>query len=239
MQRKHQLIVYSVIALGLGYWNIRQNQASAGSNLQEQSLSSTAAGNTQGSPAPINSQSSGASTKAAATPSKTDLASLEDMSRTLFQFTRPDSRLADLVQYLDSSRQQPLVTHNSNPDSGDMVIVRTKSPLPGTRYFHAQYFSDENNNSFVQHMSFEFKPGPTAMNDAVSAVEKAFPDLPSPKIQNGNFVQWDVPGGYVLWIKKMQSNDLQDDPFNAYTDEDVGTVRVAMELEIHGDEDHH
>lgn len=166
------------------------------------------------------------------------LESLQDMTKTLYQFTRPDSQLSDLVQYLESSRQQPQIARNSNPDTGEQVIIRTRSPLPGTRYFHAQYFTGENQKSFVQHMSFEFKPSESAMNSAIDAIQNSFPDLPSPHVRDSNFIQWNV-GGYVLWIKKMAASDLQDDPFNAYSDEDVGTIRVAMELEIHGAEDAH
>ncbi|NJL71061.1 MAG: hypothetical protein HC888_05310 [Candidatus Competibacteraceae bacterium] len=40
---------------------------------------------------------------------------------------------------------------------------------------------------------------------------------------------------YIVWVKKMAKDDLQDDPFNSYTSADSGTVRVAVELEIHGD----
>lgn len=236
MQNKHQLIVTTVAVLGLGYWIHISSQSPARRQPQSQPQQESAPPNSQpqASTSAAGKPTLPSPTSAATQPQK-DLESLEDMSRTLFQFTRPESRLVDLVQYLESSRQQPQVTHDSNPDTGEMVIVRTRSPLPGTRYFHAQYFSDENNKSFVQHMSFEFKPGPTAMNDALNAVENAFPNLPDPKVRKGDFIQWEVPGGYVLWIQKMKSQDLQDDPFNAYTEKDVGTIRVAMELEIHGE----
>ena len=34
----------------------------------------------------------------------------------------------------------------------------------------------------------------------------------------------------------MNLEDLKDDPFNAYTQNDVGTIRMAIEMEIHGEE---
>ncbi len=50
--------------------------------------------------------------------------------------------------------------------------------------------------------------------------------------QTDKFISW-RHGDYVVWAKKMELSDLQNDPFNAYTEADVGVVRVAVELEIH------
>lgn len=158
--------------------------------------------------------------------------SLEDMSRTLFEYTRPQSDIKALVEYLEKTRQEPMVIRDANPYSGEMAIVRTKSPLAGTRYFHAQYFADENGKGFVQHMSFEFKPGPNAMNEAVKSVQRQF-RVQEPQIRRADYAQWSLSEGYILWVKKMDTPDLQDDPFNAYTPADKGTIRVAIEAEIH------
>lgn len=178
------------------------------------------------------------------TPSSADLsadelASLAKMTLTLFNFTQADSRLQDLLQFLEGSGQKPVVVNNTNADTGEMAIVRTGSPLPGTRYFHAQYFSDAGENGFVQHMSFELKSGPGAMTSAEVAVQNNFPNLPNPKRRTADYIQWDLPNGQILWIKKLAAIDLKDNPFNAYTAGDVGTIRVAVELEIHDDQASH
>ncbi len=157
---------------------------------------------------------------------------LLEMAATLARFTQPNITLKDLVDYLESNRQEPLTTRNSNPYTGEMAIVRTQSPLPGTRYFHAQYFNGEDGEAFVQHMSFEYKPGPSAMADAVAAVQRAF-SLGSPEAEHEGYVQWALKNGYIIWVKKMAPEDLKDDPFNAYTAEDAGTIRVAIEAEVH------
>ena len=178
------------------------------------------------------------------TPSSADLtadelASLAKMTLTLFNFTQAESRLQDLLQFLEGSGQKPVVVNNSNADTGEMAIVRTASPLPGTRYFHAQYFSDAGEKGFVQHMSFELKSGPGAMTSAEVAVQNNFPNLPNPRRRTADYVQWDLPNGQILWIKKLATNDLKDNPFNAYTAGDLGTIRVAVELEIHDDQASH
>lgn len=160
-------------------------------------------------------------------------AGLNNMTDTLYKFTRPGQSLKNLVDFLESSNQEPVTTHNANDVTGQMAIVRTKSPLKGTRYFHAQYFSDaEHGDGFVQHMSFEVQPGPTAMNDTVAALKNTF-GLKQPETSREGYSLWKLEDGRILWVKKMDLEDLKDDPFNAYSSADVGTVRVAIEAEIH------
>jgi len=164
-----------------------------------------------------------------------EVQSLDSLGHTLSQVGQPAFTLKGLLEDLQKSGQQPLVVRDNNPDSGEMLIVRTKSPLPGTRYFHAQYFTDEDGSRFVQHMSFEFKPGPDAMAAAVATVERNFPNLSRPVVQKPDYVKWILDNHYIVWVKKMAEADLQDDPFNSYSVSDNGTIRVAVELEIHGD----
>lgn len=166
-----------------------------------------------------------------------EVESINSLSTTLAHAGDRSYSLNKLLEGLVKSGQAPLVARDANPDSGEMIIVRTKSPLPGTRYFHAQYFTSEQGERFVQHMSFEIKPGPESMATAISTVERSFRGLSRPKIQRDDFVEWRLGDNYIVWVKKMGADDLKDDPFNAYTISDNGTIRVAVELEIHGDSD--
>lgn len=138
-----------------------------------------------------------------------------------------------LVEQLNQWQLVPKVAKNSNPYTGEMAIIRTDKTLPGTRYFHAQYFSDENGENHLQHMSFEFRPGPAAFNQAIKTVSEKFGLKGKPQYQKNDFASWNTDNGYIIWIKKMGPNDLEGDPFNAYSKDDVGTIRVAVELEIH------
>lgn len=161
---------------------------------------------------------------------------LSSMVQVVSQFTQAPNHLEELLSYLKNSGQDPMLTRDKNPYTGDMMIVRTNNPIPGTRYFHAQYFQDASGEPFVQHMSFEYKPGPTALADALTAIKNTFSNLSDPTVQSADYVQWKLDDDYILWIKKLGPEDLKDDPFNAYGPQDVGTVRVAVELEIHGGE---
>lgn len=178
-------------------------------------------------------------TQAVKNKNQQEIASLEDMARVLSLYSQPHYDLPGLIDYLQKSSEAPFIARDANPDTGEMIIVRTKAPLPGTRYFHAQYFTSEGGKPMAQHISFEYKPGPTAMKDAAAAVEKAFTNLRRPRVETPDFVQWDLDEDHILWIKKMGEDDLREDPFNAYSAADTGTVRVAIELEIHDKEDSH
>jgi len=159
--------------------------------------------------------------------------SLDQLSHTLSQVSQQRFTLTNLLEELQRSGQQPVVVRDENPDTGEMLIVRTKNPLAGTRYFHAQYFSDDTGQRFVQHMSFEFKPGPEAMAQAIATVERNFPNLSRPVVKRNDYVKWTLADDYIVWVKKMATSDLKDDPFNSYSASDDGTIRVAVELDIH------
>ena len=157
---------------------------------------------------------------------------LRAMLSLLAEMTKPGRRLTDLVSYLESSGQKPFIVDNKNEFTGEMTIVRTKSPFPNTRYFHAQFFSDDG-GPFLQHLSFEYKASPTALAEALQTVREVFPGLGKPMHETPGFTQWAVEDGYVVWCKKLEKEDLVGNPFNAYSSEDLGTVRCAVELNPH------
>src|SRR5262249_17998282 len=150
--------------------------------------------------------------------------SLENMTNTLSQFSKPNQKIEDLLDYLSTQHMQPYLARTSNPYTGELTIARTQNPMPGTRYFYAQY-AGSGQDRILEHMSFEFAPGPSAMNDAMAAVKQSF-QTSVPIHESEDFKEWDAGNGYVVWIKKQKADDLRDHPFNAYDKDDVGTVLV-------------
>ncbi len=171
-------------------------------------------------------------TKIKETPKSEDMA-LDAFAEVLSIYNKSPINYEPLLEQLENWQLGPKIAKDSNPYTGTMAVIRTNKTLPGTRYFHAQYFSDENGENHLQHMSFEFRPGPNAFNNAIERVRKQFSLSAEPNYRREDFVSWNLPNGYIIWIKKMGKEDLKDDPYNAYTIEDNGTIRVAMELEIH------
>lgn len=137
------------------------------------------------------------------------------------------------LDQLQKLRLQPNLYQDSNPNTGTLSVVRTEKPFPGTRYFHAQYFSSEKQKPFLQHMSFEIPPNKDSLRVAAQAIKDAFGPLPQAHTQNANMIAWTWKGKYTVWALKLDKDSLVSDAFNAYTANDEGTVRIAVELDIH------
>ena len=159
--------------------------------------------------------------------------SLLDLAEITSSFANREVDVDALKDTLTKRGLEVVSTVDSNPYTGSLTVIRTNNSLPGTRYFHAQVFTDENNKSFVQHMSYEYRPSENAFAEAVAAAKKTFGLTKVADVRKDGFYSWNTDDGYIIWIKRMEKEDLKNDPFNAYTDADIGTVRTAKELEIH------
>ena len=137
------------------------------------------------------------------------------------------------LEQLQKLRLQPNLYQDSNPETGTLSVVRTEKPFPGTRYFHAQYFSSDKQKPFLQHMSFEIPPNKDSLRVAAQAIKDTFGSLPQAHTQTANMIAWTWKGKYTVWALKLDKDSLVSDAFNAYTAQDEGTVRIAIELEVH------
>ena len=145
-----------------------------------------------------------------------------------------DLKMDTLVEDLKNLKLKPIVMKNNNEYTGSLDIIRTKTALPGTRYLHAQYFEGENTTSFLQHLSFEFKGGDNAFEMVKQSIKMQM-KLTSPPIEESKtYISWRV-GEKIVWIKVLSLEDISKaNPFNSYDlKNDVGTIRVTIENEIH------
>jgi len=148
-----------------------------------------------------------------------------------------DDALERITEILDKNQMEPKKAVDSNPYTGTMTTVRSQKSSKGTRYHHAQFFTDEDGKIFLQHYSMEFRPSPNAFERVRSMVESNYGVSNGKLSADGSFVNYELDEGYILWVKKMGEEDLTGNPFNAYSKEDIGTIRIAIEQEIHGDHD--
>lgn len=143
----------------------------------------------------------------------------------------------DFIQSLEDMELRPTQMINENTHTGRMSIVRTQNILPGTRYLHAQYFSDEgtSDKAYLQHVSFELRPGPDSFRMAKEIIAKQFKITSKPKNENENYISWNIDNKRLVWVKKMSKEDLKiKDPYNSYDPaKDAGTIVVTIEEEIH------
>lgn len=156
-------------------------------------------------------------------------------------FTNQESP-QELIRYFEEEKLEPEMSENTNEYTGTMMMIRTQKTIPGVRYFHAQYMGDDPEHTFLQHFSYEFRPSPNSMERATQSTEGSF-KLSNKKVhREGDFITYDIgdDGRYELSIEKADWESLKDDPYNAHSKEDVGTVITRIELKVHeeGDNDH-
>jgi hypothetical protein len=138
-----------------------------------------------------------------------------------------------LLKQLGEIGLKPKSMVDKNPHTGGMLTIRTQNALAGTRYFHAQFQKDENNEVLLQHMSVEFRKSSETFDSVVKQVKAQFPKAKQKKSRNKQFAEFATEDGYNIWVKVLAREDLENDPDNAYTPEDVGTVRFVVEQDIH------
>lgn len=143
------------------------------------------------------------------------------------------------INFLKENELAPEQSVNSNEYTGTMVMIRSGKGLPGTRYFHAQYMGDDPQNTFLQHLSFQYKPGKDSLARAVNSAEASFDLKDKKSYRNGEFITYNIgeEGTHQLSIEKAKLENLKNDPYNAYTKEDEGVIITRIELKIHDDQD--
>lgn len=164
-------------------------------------------------------------------------AALLEMNRYMAAtFLAPNSQEKLLKFYRDKGLS-PDISGDSNEYTGKMITIRTSTSLPGTRYPHSQYFSNERQQMLMQHTSVEYRPGPQAFERVNKMVKKLYGVKDGTPSKNGRFMNYKLGHGQILWVQKMGPEDLKNSPFNAYEDTDLGTIRMAIEQEIHFEEE--
>lgn len=138
----------------------------------------------------------------------------------------------------DTLKLQPQFLDEGTSSIGSFVTVRTHNSLEGTRYLHAQFTGEKNKADFLQHASFQVRPGPDSFKKAVEALDEVLPKNKKVKETSGDYVLYSSGDGYVAWVKVADMEDLQSNDYNKASPKDVGTIIVTIEQEIHGDEEH-
>jgi hypothetical protein len=174
------------------------------------------------------------------TPMNEEEGSLLEMGRQMAaNYLVPDS-YKDVIKFYEEKGLKPIVSKDTNPYTGTMIIVRTEKSLPGTRYPHLQSFTNERGEADTQHYSIEYRPGPKAFERTNEMVKALYNVENGVKSANGDFIKYKLGPDQNIWIKKLGPNDIKGSPFNAREESDVGTIRMVIEEEIHNDnhEDH-
>lgn len=151
----------------------------------------------------------------------------------LMDVGRKDLDLRAVLQRMREVGLRPDARREVNPVTGRSYIIRSATTLPGTRYFHAQVFENSRGGEFVQHISFDLRPGADSMTSAISIVRGLLPPEARQVADQADFKAWTLGNGYMAWVKVLNSEDMQGDPYDAYSfPSDRGTIKIAIEEDV-------
>lgn len=145
----------------------------------------------------------------------------------------PNSTKTDLIEILKKYNLEPEISIDQTDGIPNLSIIRTAKTFNGLKYIHAQYEGNSPEDEKLQHFSFEIDPSPNAFENSVRLVQQALPDLGTLVPDTDEKFKIYKYGNYVVWIAERDWSELKNDPFNAYTKKDIGTVRIAIQFDIH------
>jgi hypothetical protein len=162
-------------------------------------------------------------------PAALEIQSLNTMVDLMKQFDRGDVGSSALYEKLKAEGHQPEISATSNPETGSIVTLTTGNPLYGTRYFKAMFFRGAD-SEVMNFMTFEFRPGPNAMEEAEAIVKKAF-GVTEVASREDDLVVYNIDDNYEVTINKIDQKQLEAEPrYRRYTNEDLGVVEVTLQL---------
>jgi hypothetical protein len=248
---KNKIIIIAVLALGAAYYFSNQKEEQSESSPKLADLIKKRAEKESGNSEHIHSPSTVGKIGAQKTdyiPVKIETSELAEftslsneekkslivMSAAMAEAVSNEADMDKFVEKLTILKMNPVIMKDENPYTGVMNVIRTKSVLPGIRYVHAQYFTDEDGVKNLGHISFELRPGKDSEAAAHKIVQKQFNINSKPTSQTKSMTVYNV-GDRVVSIMVLDKQYVSEpNPINAYDPaKDEGTVRIASEPEIH------
>ncbi|MBC7754096.1 MAG: hypothetical protein H7Z71_07645, partial [Moraxellaceae bacterium] len=166
-----------------------------------------------------------------------EVESVHQIVKTIAQAISQKSNSQKFMKALLGLKLKPKFIDQQETSLGSMVTVRTENALEGTRYLHAQFAGEKNNADYLEHISFQIRPGSNSFQKAIEILNQFLPKNKITKESDSDYVLYNTTDGYVAWAKIANREDLKSNKYNASAPEDVGTVIVTIEQEIH-DMDH-
>jgi hypothetical protein len=169
-----------------------------------------------------------------------EVQSVNNIVKTISQAIAKRSNSTAFMQAVQALNLKPKFMDEGTTAVGSMITVRTHDALEGTRYLHAQFTGVKNNADYLEHVSFQIRPGSDSFQKAVEILNQFLPKNKKVKESSSDYVLYNTDDGYVAWAKIATREDLKSNNYNASSKEDVGSVIVTIEQEIHDmDEDGH
>lgn len=143
------------------------------------------------------------------------------------------------IELIRTTGLKPVASREKDPDASGLTTIRTSNALEGTRYFHAQFFGGDKLKDFPQHVSFEIRPSADALDVATQMIDENFKGRAKLVETRADYRRWKTDSGQVVWAKVLDEEDVMESPINPRDKNDIGAVWVAIEHEIHDEDDGH
>ncbi len=168
-----------------------------------------------------------------------EIQSVNQITKAIGQSLAKKMNSNQFMKLLNDLKLSPKFMDEGSSSMGSFVTVRTNNALEGTRYLHAQFTGEHQNADYLQHISFQIRPGKDSFENAVKILGSILPKDKITKESYDDYVLYNTHDGYVAWVKIANKDDLKTNKYNAASKEDIGTIIVTIEQEIHDmDEDH-
>lgn len=190
-------------------------------------------------PAKKNEQQAESKTASQRQLTEKEQASIDVISKMLRAAISQDLSTKSFINLIKDTGLKPVASTDRNPEGSGLTTIRTSNTLEGTRYFHAQFFGGEKLKDFHQHISFEIRPSPNSLEVATNMIEQNFKGKAKLVETRSDYRRWKTDSGQVIWAKVLDHEDIEESPINPRDKNDVGTVWVAIEHDIHEDDDGH
>lgn len=166
-----------------------------------------------------------------------EVESVNHIVKTISQAIAKKSNSNQFMKAIQALHLRPKFIDEGSNALGSMVTVRTHDALEGTRYLHGQFTGEKNNADYLQHVSFQIRPGSNSFQKAVEILNQYLPKNKTVKESASDYVLYSTDDGYVAWAKIATREDLKANKYNASSKEDVGSVIVTIEQDIHDMDD--
>lgn len=131
-------------------------------------------------------------------------------------------------------------TSEGIPGDRRTVLRATESLDINTRHLAAQ-FRMGTKGEFLHSMSFEFRPGPEAMQEAEAVAREIFGIKIEPDDKDGDHYRiWKLDGGYEILINKITEKYFSIEmPDRVYTIDDLGVIQITVQRNAEREHDDH
>ena len=154
--------------------HVQNQNAAVQSSNQNKSVAITSEKNNSGSKT-TNAQKNEEQTDQQGPLSAQEVESVHNIVKMISRTIAQKSNSNQFMKAIQNLHLTPKFIDEGNNNLGSMVTVRTSNSLEGTRYIHAQFTGPKNNADYLQHISFQIRPGSNSFQKAVEILNEYLP----------------------------------------------------------------